>query len=155
MFGILKNRESLLITSFEALDGAEHAAGQGGAGRPRWMTSRAGGLIARTEHRVAGFKDGVVAVTSGATGNTHLCEDLAMAALVEELRIDRMALAANVHHRRYARRRGAMIAVAIVTCRRRKIAFDSQRFPMHALFVLIDLTGRNLVGRHVISIGVT
>ncbi len=48
-----------------------------------------------------------------------------------------------------------MIAVAIVTCRRRKIAFDSQRFPMHALFVLIDLTGRNLVGRHVISIGVT
>ena len=117
------------------------------------MAGRAHRLIAGRQHHVTGLHDRVVAVTGRATGSTHLREDFAMVALVEQLGIDRMALPAHVCNRGHAGRRGAMIAVAIVACRRREIALLADHLPVNALVILLELIGRNFVRRHIIGVG--
>ena len=97
----------------------------------------------------------MIAMTSGTTGNAHLHEYLAVATLVEQLRVHRVALTADVDHRGDSRRRSAMIAVTVVAGRRRQIAFNRDHFPVHALFVLLDLVGRDFIRCHVFFVGVT
>ena len=49
------------------------------------MTARARRLIAAAQHRIAGRDNGVITVARCTTGNTHLDENLAVRAFVEQL----------------------------------------------------------------------
>jgi len=44
--------------------------------------------------------------------------------------------------------------MTIIAGRRRQIAFHTDHLPVHALFVLCHLVGRDFVGCHVLFIGV-
>ena len=49
------------------------------------MTARASRLVVAAQHRIAGRDNGVIAVAGCTTGNTHLDENLAVRAFVEQL----------------------------------------------------------------------
>src|SRR5512139_1542001 len=119
------------------------------------MTSRAGRFIAGAKHGIAGLMDGVIAMTSSATRDSHLHKYFAVWTFTEQFGIHHVALTTDVDHRGDSGRRSAVIAVTIVTSRRRQIAFNRDHFPMHAGLVLLDLVRRYLVRRHVFLIGVT
>ena len=119
------------------------------------MTRHAGRFVTRAQHSIAGRDDFMIAMTRGAAGDAHLREDLAVATLVEQFRVDRVAMAANVDHRGYSGRCRAVIAMAVVARRRQQIAFARHHFPVHAFFVLFQLVGRDFIGCHVFFVGVT
>ena len=117
------------------------------------MAAGAGGLLASAQHRVAGLENRMVAVARCAPRNSHLRKQLAMRALVEQLGIHSMALSTNVYDRSYARGHRAMVAVAIIAGGRGQIALLRDHLPVHALPVLIELIGGDLVRRHIFLVG--
>ena len=130
MFGILQHRQSSFITRLQAINGAEHADRKRAARRTGWVTGRARGLIAAAQHRIAGLDNCMVAVTGRATGNTHLREDFAMSAFVEQLGVDRMALTARVRNGRDSGRLRDFQSKpeSMKSCRRRRSS-NRRRWP--------------------------
>jgi hypothetical protein len=116
------------------------------------MASAANRIAADAEHGIARRNDLVIAVTGGATGGAHLHEDLRMAALVEQIRVHWVTLAAYISDPGNSRRRCAVIAVALVARRRGQIALNGHQLVMNAFLVLRHLIRRDLVGLHVFRI---
>src|SRR5574341_2177824 len=106
------------IVGPELFDGLPHGGGRRAADVLGRVTAGAYGLVTDAEHGVGGCKNFMVAMATGATRNAHLHEDLSMAALAEQLGVERMALPADIAHPRDARRRRAVVAVAVVAGRR-------------------------------------
>ena len=97
----------------------------------------------------------MITVTGGASRNSHLNKELSVPTLAKKLCVDGVTLAADIPHPRDAGRRSAVIAVTVVAGGRGQVSFTRHHLPMNALLVLPELVGGNLVGRHVIGIGVT
>jgi hypothetical protein len=62
------------------------------------MTISANCFIADPQHRVTRFENLMITVTGGASWNSHLDKELSVPALVKELCIDRVTLAADIPH---------------------------------------------------------
>ncbi len=121
----------------------------------RRMAISTDGIIADAEHRITGFQYLMIAVAGGAPRNSHLDKELSMPALVKELGIDGVTLAADIPHPRDAGRRGAVIAVTVIAGGRRQVSFTRHYLPMNTFLVVRELVGGNLVGRHIFGIGMT
>ncbi len=95
----------------------------------------------------------MIAVTDHAAPHIHGCEGRFVRALVVEVLHQHVAGTADIRHAPHARRCGAVIAMAGSATRRREVPALLEGLPMHALPVLRELVGRNLVLGHVLRIG--
>src|SRR4029453_9269479 len=112
-------------------------------------------FIADAEYRITGFEYLMITVAGGAPPNSHLDKELPVPTLAKELCVDGVTLAADIPHPRDAGRRGAVIAVTVITGGRRQVSSTRHHLPMNALLVLRELVGGNFLGRHVCGIGMT
>src|SRR3989338_1400461 len=123
MLGLQQNRMRFIVFLPKRVD---HRAHCGSALSPwilRRMAPDAHGLLAETNHLVAGLKNLVVIVAARASWDPHLDEYFGMTALIEKLRIHNMTLPAYVPDPRDPRRTSAMISMAVVACGRGEIPF--------------------------------
>jgi hypothetical protein len=102
-----------------------------------------------------GRRNVMIAMTDRASRDSHLHEDLTVAALVEEFGVDGMTLAADISDPRNTRRRGAVIAVTVIARRCRQVSFAAHHLPVDALFIFVQLVSGNFIRRHVVRFGVT
>jgi hypothetical protein len=84
----------------------------------------------------------------------HVVESLLVGALVEEVARGGMALPADRGHRLDLGRIGPVVAVAVVAGRRGHVLLIQESLGVDALLPLGGLVGRDLVGLHILGVGV-
>ena len=117
------------------------------------MTLDADIRLSSGEKVVRGRRDQVVAMTNLALCDPQVIEGLLVGALGEQLSGAGMALPADEGDRGHLRRRGAVVAMAIVADGRRKVFFLEKCPGVNALLIVIDLPDGNPVAFHEISVG--
>ena len=98
--------------------------------------------------------DAVVGVAYDTSGKTLIRKGLAVRALLIHLRLEDVAVGANVLNFVDARRYGAMIAMAGGTGGCAQVASDREGIVVDAGIVIGKLIGGDAVGLHVTGIGV-
>src|SRR5690349_12680124 len=138
----------------ELLEGVMHVFGgreTSIAGNVALRAKRSG---ARADIFVGWMNNGVVAVAGDTAGKPGAMKRLFVRALFVELRLEHVAIRADVLHGIDAGRRSPVVAVAGGAGGRAEIAANDQRFVVNAGLILGKLIGGNPIRFHVVRIGV-
>jgi hypothetical protein len=119
------------------------------------MAVTANGMRASPDKSVIGMLDPVAGVASDATRSSQKSESFLVRAFLEELGLLDVASDADISRRLKASRRRAVAAVAGGASRCAEIAGGHHGLVVNAGGVASELVGGNVVGLHVVCVGVT
>src|SRR5664279_5361600 len=126
-----------------------------GAGISRGVTVHAHGFGAGADHFVSGSLDCVIAVAGDTTRKSHRGERVLVRAGLEQLRLEDVAIRADIGDVGDPRGCGSVVAMAGGAGGRAQVASYHHGVMVHTLLVVGELVGLDAVGLHVLGIGVT
>src|SRR5271169_4207666 len=105
---------------------------------PLGVTLRAHSIGSRADHFVGGMLDCVIAVAGDAAREPHRCERVLMRAALEQLRLEDVAIRANIGDVRHPWGCCSMIAMASCTRGRTQVATYCHGVMVHTLLVICE-----------------
>src|ERR1035437_2752981 len=126
-----------------------------GAGIPRGVTLHAHGFLAGTDHFVARMLDCMITVAGDTTRKTHRGERVLVRAGLEQLRLEDVAIRADIGDVGDPWGCRSVVAMARGAGGRTQVASYHHSLMVHTLLVICELVCLDAVRLHVIGIGMT
>src|ERR1035441_3398666 len=126
-----------------------------GAGISRDVTVHTHGFGAGSDHFVGGSLDCVITVAGDTTRESHRGERVLVRAGLEQLRLEDVAIRADIGDVGDPRGCGSVVAMAGSASGRAQVASYHHGLMVHTLLVIGELVGLDAVGLHVLGIGMT